>query len=89
MVIGTNQGGLSHSEWKENLKLALKIKALADEKYPGLCRYIILRKERFNQHVTPGAMIVEMGATGNTVPEVIRTSKYVAELLSEVVNKWV
>jgi len=86
LVIGTNQGGLIHNEWRENLKLALKIKELADEKYPGLCRYIILRKERFNQQVAPGAMIVEMGATGNTIPEVMRTSKYFAELLSEVVK---
>lgn len=84
LVVGTNQGGLSHPNWKENLKLALKIKKLADEKYPGLCRYVILRKERFNQQVTNGAMIVEMGATGNTVEEVLETSKYFSELLEEV-----
>ena len=85
IVIGTNQGGLTHDEWRENLKLALKIKDKADEKYPGLCRYVILRKERFNQQVAPGAMIVEMGATGNSVPEVLRTSKYFAEILNDVV----
>ncbi len=84
IVVGTNQGGLKHSEWKENLKLALKIKKLADEKYPGLCRNVILRKERFNQHVTNGAMIVEMGATGNTVEEVLETTKYFSEILVEV-----
>ena len=84
IVIGTNQGGLKHAEWKENLKLALKIKKLADEKYPGWCRNVILRKERFNQHVTNGAMIVEMGATGNTVEEVLETTKYFSELLVEV-----
>lgn len=84
IVIGTNQGGLKHSEWRENLKLALKIKQLSDEKYPGLCRNVILRKERFNQHVTNGAMIVEMGATGNTVEEVLETTKYFSEILVEV-----
>jgi len=84
IVIGTNQGGLKHSEWRENLKLALKIKKLADEKYPGLCRNVILRKERFNQHVANGAMIVEMGATGNTVEEVLETTKYFSELLVEI-----
>lgn len=84
LVVGTNQGGLSHPNWKENLKLALKIKKLADQKYPGLCRYVILRKERFNQQVSNGAMIVEMGATGNTVEEVLETSKYFSELLVEV-----
>ena len=84
LVIGTNQGGLNHPNWRENLKLALKIKKLADEKYPGLCRNVILRKERFNQQVTNGAMIVEMGATGNTVEEVLETSKYVSELIAEI-----
>lgn len=84
IVIGTNQGGLNHPAWRENLKLALKIKQLADQKYPGLCRCVILRKERFNQQVTNGAMIVEMGATGNTVEEVLETTKYFSEILAEV-----
>lgn len=84
LVVGTNQGGLNHPNWKENLKLALKLKKLADEKYPGLCRSVILRKERFNQQVANGAMIVEIGATGNTIEEVLETSKYFSELLIEV-----
>ncbi len=86
IVIGTNEGGLMHNNWRENLKLALKIKFMADKKYPGLCRYVILRKERFNQHVANGAMIVEMGATGNEVPEVLRTSRYFAEILNDVME---
>lgn len=86
LVIGTNQGGLKHPNWKENLKLALKIKKLADEKYPGLCRNVILRKERFNQQVSNGAMIVEMGATGNTIEEVSETAKYFSQLLVEVTS---
>lgn len=83
IVVGTNEGGLSHAKWRENLKLALKIKTVADKEYPGLCRYVLLRKERFNQQVAPGALIIEMGATGNTVEEVLRTS----ELFSEVLIK--
>jgi stage II sporulation protein P len=81
IVVGTNEGGLSHSKWRENLKLALKIKTIADKEYPGLCRYVLLRRERFNQQVAPGALIVEMGATGNTVEEVLRTSELFAKLL--------
>ncbi|MBR3599649.1 MAG: stage II sporulation protein P, partial [Lachnospiraceae bacterium] len=44
LVVGSNQGGLSHSNWRENLKFALKIQQIANQKYPGLCRYVILRK---------------------------------------------
>jgi len=86
LVVGSNQGGLSHSNWRENLKFALKIQQIANQKYPGLCRYVILRKERFNQHVAPGAIIVEMGATGNTMDEVLRSADLFTDVLSEVIE---
>ena len=86
LVVGSNQGGLSHSKWRENLKFALKIQQIANQKYPGLCRYVILRKERFNQHVAPGALIVEMGATGNTMDEVLRSAALFTDVLLEVIE---
>lgn len=86
LVVGSNEGGLNHSNWRENLKFALKIQQIANEKYPGLMRYVILRKERFNQHVAPGAIIVEMGATGNTMEEVLRSADLFAEILVEIIE---
>lgn len=86
LVVGSNQGGLNHSKWRENLKFALKIQQIANQKYPGLIRYVILRKERFNQHVAPGALIVEMGATGNTMDEVLRSADLFVDVLAEVVD---
>lgn len=86
LVVGTNQGGLNHPNWKENLKFALKLQQAANEKYPGLCRYVSLRKERFNQQVAKGAVIVEMGATGNTIDEVERATKLFSEILLSVIE---
>jgi len=86
LVVGTNQGGLKHSDWRENLKFALKLQEAANKKYPGLCRYVSLRKERFNQQVSNGALIVEMGATGNTMDEVLRATKLFSEVLLEVIE---
>ena len=84
LVVGTNQGGLNHPNWRENLKFALKLQQKANEKYPGFCRYVSLRKERFNQQVSKGAIIVEMGATGNTMNEVLRATELFSEILLEV-----
>jgi len=86
LVVGSNEGGLSHSNWRENLKFALKIQQIANTKYPGLIRYVILRKERFNQHVAPGAIIVEMGATGNTMEEVLLSADLFTEVLTEIID---
>lgn len=80
-VIGTNSSGLKHDNWLENLKLAIMIQNRAEEMYPGLFREINLSKSRYNQHVSTGAMILEVGATGNTLEEAQNSMKYLAAVL--------
>ena len=83
-VIGTDGGGLEHSNWKQNLKIAVKIQEKANEMYPGLFRPIIIRNSRYNQHVTTGASIIEVGATGNTMEQCILSMQCLANVFSEV-----
>jgi stage II sporulation protein P len=81
LVVGTNQGGTHHPDWQENLSLALKTHALVERAEPGLCRNIDLRTERFNQHLSPGYLLVEVGSTGNTMPEALAAGGVFAEAL--------
>ncbi len=85
-VIGTNGGGSEHDNWNENLKLAIKIQEKANELYPGLFKPIILRDSRYNQHLGTGASIIEVGATGNTMEQCLTSMKYLAKVLSEVLQ---
>lgn len=86
-VVGTNQWGLEHPQWQENLKLALRLQQKFNRLYPKLARPINLRKERFNQHVTTGSLLLEVGSNGNTLEEAIRSSKYIARALAEVIKE--
>lgn len=86
-VIGTNDGGGKHPNWKNNLKFAVKVQEKANEMYPGLFRSINLRSSTFNQKVTNCASIIEVGATGNTLEEATASMKYLAKVLDEVLNK--
>ena len=81
LVVGSDEGGLTHPDWKENLANALKLQALLNRIAPGLCRDIDLRTERFNQHETPGSLLVEFGCTGNTLAEALRSADYLAQAL--------
>jgi len=85
-VVGTDELGLKHKDWRENLKLAVKLQEKANKIYPGLCREIDLRKERFNQHAAPGALIVEVGGTGNSILEAERSMKYLARIIAETLK---
>jgi len=86
-VIGTNDGGGKHPNWKNNLKFAVKVQEKANELYPGLFRNINLRSATFNQKVSNAASIIEVGATGNTLEEACASMKYLAEILNIVLNE--
>lgn len=82
LVVGTDEGGLSHPDWQENLANALKIQTLLNRSAPGLCRNLNLRTERFNQHETPGSLLVEVGASGNTLTEALRSARILGQALA-------
>ena len=86
LVVGTDEGGLTHPDWEENLANALKLQAVLNRRCPGLCRNLDLRTERFNQHETPGSLLAEFGSTGNTLREAIRAGRHFAEGLAELID---
>lgn len=71
LVMGTGENGLEHPNWRENLKLALAMQKAMDDKYPTLTRPINLAQERYNQHLTQGSLILEVGSSGNTLSEAL------------------
>ena len=79
LVVGTDCGGLHHPRWQENLSLALKLQLQLEDICPGICRNINLRTQRFNQDLSPGAMLVEVGASGNTRQEALRAAEILAQ----------
>lgn len=84
-VVGTNNGGLWHPNWNQNLKFAIKVQEKAEEMYPGLFKPITLTKSRYNQHTAKYANIIEVGATGNTLEQCLTSMKYLAKVMEQVV----
>lgn len=71
ILCGTDSSGLYHPYWKDNLRLAVYMQNAVNEVYPTLMRPITLVNERYNQHLTTGSLIVEVGSSGNTLQEAI------------------
>ena len=86
LVVGTDTN-LVHDNWKENFKFAVKIQKKAIEKYPTLMRQINIRKERFNEQMTTGSLIIEVGTNGNTLQEAIEGGYDIAEVISQVLKE--
>ena len=70
LVAGTDHN-VSYSHWEENLALGVKLTAVLEKMYPGITRPIQLRPQRFNLDMSPGSILVEVGANGDTHEEAL------------------
>ncbi len=79
LLVGTGENGLEHPNWQENLKFALYLQSAVVAKYPSLPRPIALKKERYNQHLSTGYLILEVGSSGNTLSEALNAVRLFAD----------
>lgn len=84
MVMGSDDGGLPHPQWQENLTLAVKIQQSMNSLWPTLARPITLRTSRFNQQLTTGSLLVEIGCHGNTLQEALAGARLFARSAGQV-----
>ena len=82
-IIGTDGGGLQHDGWRENLKLAAAVQQNLLDRFPTLMRPISVRNSRYNQHVSPGALLVEMGAAGNSLDEALLSARLLGQAIAD------
>ena len=87
LVVGTDEGGLTHPNWKKNFSCAAQLQALLNRSLRGLCRDMDLRTERFNQDLHPGMLLIEMGAAGNTMREVLHSTELLSDAVAELLGR--
>lgn len=79
------QGDISYLEnpyIDDNLAFSFQMQVLCNEYYPGLTRRIYLKGYRYNMHLKPKTLLVELGAQTNTCEEAKNTLDILAHALS-------
>lgn len=77
-VIGSDGGGLSHERWRENLKLACAVQETLLRGHPTLMRPVVVRSSRYNQQLTTGSLLIEVGTAGNSLQEAVNAARLFA-----------
>ena len=86
LVMGSDGAGLSHPAWQENLALGLKLQAVLEQQTPGITRPLTLRGQRFNQDLSTGAVLVEVGTAGNSHAEALLAAEKLAEAVAALAH---
>ena len=77
---------LANENQEANLAFSFQMQLKAAECYPGLTRRIYLKGYRYNMHLRPRTLLVELGAQNNTVEEAINACDPLAHILDMVLK---
>ena len=77
---------LANENQEANLAFSFQMQLKAAEYYPGLTRRIDLKGYRYNMHLRPRTLLVELGAQNNTVEEAINACDPLAHILDMVLK---
>jgi stage II sporulation protein P len=78
--------GLPHPHWEQNLTLSARWQAALDAVSPDLMRPLNLTASRYNQHLAPGWVLVEVGAEGNTIEEAVYSAQILGRTLAQLLG---
>ncbi|MCD7751903.1 MAG: stage II sporulation protein P [Lachnospiraceae bacterium] len=69
-----------------NLAFSFQAEVIAESYFPGITRGIYLKAWRYNMHLMPKYMLIELGAQTNTVEEAMNTCEILAFVLDQVLS---
>lgn len=70
----------------DNLAFSFQMQVTCNEYYPGIARRIYLKAYRYNMHLCPKTLLIELGAQTNTVEEIWNACEPLAHVLDLVLS---
>lgn len=87
LVMGSQTGVVTtYPDWKENLHLAMRLQQTMESMYPSLARPILLASKKYNQNLSKGAMLLEVGTDANTLEEALYSAELVGNALAALLK---
>ncbi len=77
---------LYNENLEDNLAFSFQMQKAALEYYPGLTRKVYLKAYRYNMHLRPKNLLIELGAQNNTVEEAMNACEPLAHILDMVLS---
>ncbi len=87
LVMGSQTGDITnHPNWQENLSLAVKYQQTMEVMYPSLARAITLNSAKYNQNLSVGSILLEVGTDANTLEEAKNGAEAAGNALVSLLN---
>ena len=87
IIAGCDNGStISLPNWRLNLRFAAAWEEAMESRFPGLTRPVLCGYRFYNQDLTTGSLLIEIGGHGNTLEEALRAGEFAALALAELLG---
>lgn len=84
IISGCDDGTMDMPDYMFNFRFACRLQEQLETMYPGLARPLLFDYRRYNQNLTKGSLLIEVGSHGNTIEQALYSGSLIGEALSEV-----
>ena len=85
-LVAPNGGSAALPNWRLNLRFAAAWEEAMESRFPGLTRPVLCGYRFYNQDLTTGSLLIEIGGHGNTLEEALRAGEFAALALAELLG---
>lgn len=87
IIAGCDDGRFNMPNYMENFKFACLLQSCSEELYPGLARPLLFDYRNYNQHLTTGSLLIEVGSHANSFDEALYTGELLGDVLARALQK--
>ena len=87
IISGCDDGTMNMPDYRENFHFACRLQQTAETMFSGLTRPILFDYRKYNQDMTKGSLLIEVGSQGNTLDEAQYAGELVGQALSETIRQ--
>lgn len=87
MIISAADEDENRWNYYDNLRLAARIQSVSAAMYPGLARPVSFKDTTYNQDMSRGALLIEVGSHGNSLTEALYTGYLLGQVLVKTLTE--
>ena len=86
IISGCDDGTMDYPEWQKNLAFAIDLQQQMEADHPGFTRPILFDYRKYNQNLTTGSLLIEVGGHGNTLAQALLAGDWIGSSLATLLK---
>ena len=86
IISGCDNGNLNMPDYRENFHFACALQRTAETMFPGLTRPILFDYRKYNQDLTHGSLLIEVGSQGNSLAEACYAGELTGKAIAQTLK---